>query len=151
MNWLKAHWRTIAGVVLSLLAIGVILLLAFLTGGEKPPSRSTNLLIAVVAAAFQLAAGWIFASSGRVDPAHVQASARRLMVLGWQTAVVKKGAQRAFEADPKLTPTQFHAQMGMLSAQLSFLEEDVVSSIDDWRLIHELAVEQAEGRKNNGN
>ncbi|MET7768204.1 hypothetical protein [Nocardia sp. NPDC005366] len=129
---------------LTLLAVAIILLLAFLSGADKPPSRSTNLLISVVAVGCQFAAAWLFSAVGRADPTHVQASARRMIAFGRQVAVTKRAAEEMFEKEnPRPSVMQFKTQMGILSAELSKYEDDAVGFIDDWRLVNEKAVERA--------
>ncbi|MBF6087186.1 hypothetical protein [Nocardia cyriacigeorgica] len=130
--------------VLTVLAIAIILVLAFLSGAEKPPSRSTNLLISLVAVLFQSAAAWMFNGVGRADPTHVQASARRVIAFGRQVAATRRAAEAAFEQEnPRPTAAQYKTQMGILSAELSKYEDDAIGFVEDWRLVNEQAVERA--------
>ncbi|MFF5031340.1 hypothetical protein [Nocardia salmonicida] len=124
----------------------IILLLAFLSGAEKPPSRSTNLMISLIAVGCQFAAGWLFSGSGRADPSHVQASARRMVSFARHVAASKRAAESSFEQEtPKPTTAQYRTQMGILSAELSKYEDDALGFIDDWRLVNKQAVERAGG------
>ena len=35
--------------------------------------------------------------------------------------------------------------MGMMSVHLSYIEDGLIGAVDDWRVFHPYAVEQAEG------
>ncbi|MEV6225109.1 hypothetical protein AB0M13_26005 [Nocardia fluminea] len=124
--------------------MAIIFLLAFLSGAERPPSRSTNLLISVVAVSCQFAAGLVFSGSGRANPAHVQASTRRMAAFARQVAVSRQLAETSYEQDaPKISAAQYRSRMGILSSALSRYEEDALGFIDDWRLVNKAAVDQA--------
>ncbi|WP_433678973.1 hypothetical protein [Nocardia sp. CA-119907] len=147
------------GTLLTVAAIAIILVLAVLSGAEKPPTRSTNLLLGVVAASFQVAAGWLFSGVGKADPSHAEASARRLVTLGSRVAGARALAEQTFDRDnPKPTQAELRVVIGNLSVHLSYIENAVVDGVDDWRLVHGVAVEralqraleQARGQEENG-
>ena len=85
----------------------------------------------------------MFSGQGRADPSHAQQSSARLFWLARRAKDAGARAQHLFEGAP--TELELHAQMGVLSTEFSWLEDSLVLAIDDWRVFHAQAVEEAEG------
>ena len=133
------------GALLSLFGIGLTVLLAFLGNKQTPPAASTQALIALLAILAQLGAAWVFSGDGKADPTLAQRSVSRLFGLAVRANTAKKDAELLNSGKPTLT--EFHQGVGQLSVHLSYLEEGYLNQIDDWRVFHPRAVEQAEGNK----
>lgn len=143
-SWLRTYWRVLAGALLTLAGLGVVFLLAFLTGAEKPPSRSTNLSLALITTLFQFGAAWMFQGVGKAEPALVETSARRLTRLTVQAEQAEAWAQAALEKDnPKASQAELRAVLGQLSVSLSYLGEGTLDAANDWRHLHDGSVERA--------
>lgn len=151
---MKRQWNGLAprqkyGGCASLLAVMLTFVLAAVgTGGGV----ALPLSLAIAIALFQFGAAWAFAGYGKATPSHAQASVRSLFRLGERAAKATALANEAYEqANGTLTPTEMKARMGILSSQLSYIQENAVDAIDDWRLVHPQAVKEYEERSNNGN
>ncbi|QQM54203.1 hypothetical protein [Rhodococcus pyridinivorans] len=128
---------------------GLTLLAIVLTFVVAGGAWGQPVLIAVFAAVAQFGAAGLFAGHGKADPSHAQASVRRLFLLGKRAAESTILATEAFEqTNGKLTAAELKAKMGRLSSQLSYIEEDAVHAIEDWRLVHPQAVKLVEEGNN---
>lgn len=143
-SWWSTYWRAVMGVFLTLVAIGIVFILAFLTGADKPPSRSTNLSLAILTALFQFGAAWMFQGVGKAAPSLVETSARRLTRLTVQAEQAEAWAQAALEKDdPKANQSELRTVLGQVSVSLSYLGEGTLDAANDWRHLHDGSVERA--------
>lgn len=139
--WSEPTGRQQLGYLLAGLGITLTLILA-LVRGFTTLSAGWSLLVAVVGVVFQGVSAFVFGGVGKADPTHAQASVSHLWTLAQRTTQMKKAAQDSYERRPIHTQSEFHGQMGILSAELSWIEEDALEAIEHWRLFHEQAVEK---------
>lgn len=135
--------RQLVGVSLFGFGFGFTVLLAVLGGAHKPVSQATDAVIVIVITLTQGGATWAFSGLGKADPTHAQQSAARLLLLARRAHAAGVRAQQSFEG--YCTETDFHAEIGILSTELSWLEDGLVLSLEDWRVFHAQAVHEAEG------
>ena len=64
---------------------------------------------------------------------------RRLLKLANRAGQATKRVEYCFESN--LPKTEIHAEMGILSTELSWIEDGLVESIEDWNLFHPVVVE----------
>lgn len=142
-------WRALSprrrwGALLTVLGVGLTVLLAYLGSSSDPPAASTQALTALLAILAQGGAALVFSGEGRADPTLAQRSVARLVNLAQRASTARATAEAMTEG--QLNPTQLRRGAGELSVHLSYLEEGYIESIEDWRMFHSRAVEQAEGR-----
>lgn len=127
-----------------LIAIGFAFTIALgvLNGNEEQPSRSTSALLVVVSGIFQLAGAATFNKFGKADPTLAESSIRRLRGLGERAGEARTLCEEAFESGANAGALR--QTVGVLSVQLSFIEEGLVYQIEDWRLFHEETVKKLE-------
>ena len=99
-------------------------------------------LLTVLAGILQYLGASMLNKSGKADPSLARASVRRLLQLAARAHAATANAQRVYEEG---RAADLRLQMGVLSATLSFIEEDAVQAIADWREFHEDALDQIEG------
>jgi len=133
----------VLGVVLTVAAVLVVFTLAFLSGAEKPPTRSTNLSLAILTAMFQFGAGWMFQGAGKAAPSLVETSARRLTRLTFQAKNAVTYAEAVLEQNPKATQAELRAALGQVSVSVGILGEGTADAANDWRHVHDVSVERA--------
>lgn len=141
----KGHrWsaRQVWGVILAVVGAGLTVLLAFLGNTKSPPPASSQASIAAFAILAQLGAAWVFSGHGRADPTLAQRSVARLFGYAQRANAARQLAE-ALHGD-KVGIADMRQGIGQLSVHLSYLEEGYLYSIDDWRVFHPRAVEQAE-------
>jgi hypothetical protein len=150
IRWLRAASlsRRFWGILLQAATVGFAVLLAVLGGGKEQPSKATNALIVVLVAVAQVGAGWAFSGEGKADPALAERSVSRLFQLASRAEQAEQKAQRDFESTVPEDP--LHANMGILSTELSWIAEGLVQAIGDWRTFHPQAVGRAEGTVESG-
>lgn len=138
--WTGRQWL---GGVLLLVGIGATLMLAYVAGANKPPSQAVQVGLAALSILANTGASLTFNGVGRADPTHAQRSSGRLLLLARQAAGAKVTAEGTFESDAN--KNQLHTAMGMMSRDWSYIEDGLVEALEDWRVFHRYAVEQAEG------
>jgi len=131
------------GGLLLIVGLGATVALAFIAGAKKPPSQSVQVGLAALSILANAGASFAFSGVGRADPSHARQSAARLIRTATQAASARETAERAFEAN--LPKVALHSAMGMMSVHLSYIEDGLIGAVDDWRVFHPYAVEQAEG------
>jgi len=106
-------------------------------------SAATEAVIVILIIAAQIGAGWAFSADGKADPTLAERSVGRLFHLAQRAKRAGAKAQAAYESSG--SEAQLHADMGILSVELSWIEDGLVQAIGDWRVFHAQAVERAEG------
>lgn len=139
-RWTGRQWL---GGVLLLLGLGATVALAYVAGASNPPSQSVQVGLAALSILANSGATLTFSGIGRADPTHAQQSAARLIMLARQTAVARTAAETTFGGTS--TKSELHTATGMMSVHLSYIEDGLVGAVEDWRVFHRHAVEQAEG------
>jgi hypothetical protein len=141
----RARSRQLLGGLLLVGGAGTTIILAFAAGSKHPPSQSVDAALAFLGILSQFSAAWVIRGEGRADPTHATQSVRRLLAMATRTREVGRRAEKLFEGEP--TPQDLHTEMGILSALMSWMQEDVVLAIEDWRAFHAQAVAEAERRR----
>lgn len=144
---MKSWWQSLSlrkrwGSALALTGAVLTVLLAFLGNVDKPPSASTQALLAFLAILSQLGAAWTFSGEGKADPTLAERSVARLVRLAQRASGAKQQAEALTVRGT--TAADLRDGMGHLSVHLSYLEDGYVDAINDWRTFHPTAVTAAE-------
>lgn len=134
----KATKAKLLGFFLLVCSLVVTAVLAEMSGSKKPPSSLEAWLLAVMAAALQIAAGASFTSVGRADPAHARSSVRHLLALGLRAKEARRLTERTLENES--TRAQQQVVIGQLSVYLSEIEEGATLAAESWADFHGDAV-----------
>lgn len=128
-------WKKSTTHAATLVVLGFILtvVLAILGVQGKATEWPTFVLLTVLAGVFQVAGASKFHSAGRADPSLARASVRRLIALAARAHNSRIAAEASYEQG---TPNESKKQMGVMSAELSFIEEGLIHAIEDWREFH---------------
>lgn len=145
---MRSWWRVIAsrrtaGTLLVAVGAGLTILLTYLGNTKEPPAASTQGLTALLAILAQLGGAWIFSAEGKADPTLAERSVGRLVSIAQRARQARESAELLHTT--KGLPPTVRLGIGQLSVHLSYLEEGVLHSIDDWRTFHPKAVTLAEG------
>lgn len=141
--WLRR--RRIWGILLVLAGVGLTIVLTFLGNVDDPPSASNQALLALLAISAQIGAAWVFNGEGKPDPTMARRSVARLVRLATRVEGARLQAQAA--SGKGTAAADVREAVGLLSVHLSYIEEGVVESIDDWRAFYSEAVEEVEKTK----
>lgn len=141
-GWGRLRPRQWAGGALAILGAGLTVLLAFLGNQQEPPPASTQAMIASLAILAQLGSAWTFAGHGKADPGLAQRSVARLVGLALRARASRLDAEMLQDGDANANALR--SGIGELSVHLSYIEEGFVNAIEDWRVFHPYAVQQAE-------
>jgi len=139
--WNALTGRQQLGYCLSGAAIALTIVLALLRGVTSVAPGWT-LFIVVLGIVAQSASTLIFSSVGRADPTHAAASIDHLMTLANRCQNARVRAEKIFETQTRL-PKDLHVQLGKLSSDLSYIEEDAERAVRHWELFQPDAVRQA--------
>lgn len=85
------------------------------------------------------------ARESRPDPTLAERSVARLFGYAQRAHAARQFAEALYT--DKIGIADMRQGVGQLSVHLSYLEEGYVYSIDDWRVFHPRAVDQAEGNE----
>lgn len=130
--------RRIGGLLMSTVGVAVTVALAVLGSQERPPSASTQGLIAFAAVVSQLGAAWLFSSVGRPDPALADRAVSRLFKSAALAQEMTRELEDLFES--KRTPNETHVHLGRISVKSSFLGDELIAAIEDWNTFAPAAV-----------
>ncbi len=131
-----------AGVVLSIAAIGAsacaaiagaIAIAPTAPNGTSQVNVVQTVLFLVVAALLQAGAGLAFNRTGRADPSLARSAVRHLFQLVNRAAHARTLAEKHYESG---TPADAKKAMGIISVELSFLEEGFATAAQDWAEFH---------------
>jgi hypothetical protein len=139
--------QVVAG-ALVLAGFGLTVYLGVLQGATHPPSRATSALLVVLAGIFQFAGAAQFQKIGKADPALARAAVRRIIKMTARTREVRKLTELTYDVG---TAAESKKALGRISVELSWLEEGLLSAIDDWNEFHYIALrELIEGIEDDG-
>jgi len=144
--WSERTGKQQLGYTLTFVAVCLTFFLSVLRSGDSPPSSGWVIFLTVLGITAQAASAFTFGQVGKAEPAHAQASVSHLWTLARRAGNMRKAAEDAFEQRPKPTPSELHSQIGILSSELSWIEEDALEAIEHWRLFHEQAVKKVEDK-----
>lgn len=131
---LRLNRQLLLGGLLFLLGAGLTIVLAFLAGAKEPPSQATQALMVLLAILAQGGAARVFYGRGKADPSHAKRSTARLISLARRASQAEAIAQRLFEE--KLPVGDLRQGLGILSTDLSWLQEGIIEAYEDWRIFH---------------
>ncbi|MDA0564607.1 hypothetical protein LG943_09735 [Streptomonospora sp. S1-112] len=142
MNFLKTREVRDIGIasLLVLLGFSLTVYLGFESGAEEQPTRGTSALIAVLSGVFQFMGAARFHAIGKADPTLARASVRRLHKM-----ILRANATRILSeklAEYSNIPTKHKNALGMISVNLSWIEEGLLDAVDDWREFHGRALRE---------
>lgn len=121
------------GYLLIALSVVATVILA-MRSADKPPSGFETGFFVLLAAVLQLGSAFAFSRRGRADPAHVNASFRRLAHLAERAANATVIAETASGQDVKFAETK--RAVLMLSRDLSMIQEGILDAGEDWAEVH---------------
>lgn len=120
------------------IGLGLTIYIGFNSGPEKEQSVSTGALLALLAGIFQLLGAAKFHAIGKVDPSHARSAVRNLAQMQRRSQYARQVAEQTF-SESKNGPARHSA--GIMSVELSWIEEGLLNSIDDWKEFHSFALE----------
>lgn len=127
------------GALFALVAFVLTLTIAIM--GEELNLLSSVLLTSL-SGVFQLFSASKFHDKGRAHPSLARASVRRTLRLGRHVRCAREKAETIYD---KLSFGQAKEFVGQLSAQLSYMEEEVQELVLDWGEFHRDAISSLEG------
>lgn len=110
---------------------------AYLGSQDPPPAVLVNVVLVILAGLCQIIAGSQFQGIGRADPGLARASVRRLVAMTQRVAARKRVVEEAYDTGGAV---ELRKVMGLLSVDLSWLEEGLLHAKDDWVEFHEDAL-----------
>ena len=114
------------------MAFILTVVLAFVPEG-KSWGITVSVVLVLAAGLLELGAAWVFDKAGRADPSLVKTAFGHLVLLAAQARRARVDADRAFEAE---SGTALKASIGKLTVHLSYIEEGIAISAQDWALFH---------------
>lgn len=144
MKWWRRHWRTLLGTVA--FAAGVIVAVVAAVRAADPKTESAEIAVwmVVLSSALNLTSIWLFAQNGRPDPTHAEASVSGLVRLAYRAQNLSQAAataRYANSADMRVALTE-------MSAQLNYVAQDVLASVEDWTSFNAAAERKVEELNN---
>lgn len=132
-------WRHLWATLLFVVGFGLTIGLGVLAGADDPPSQATSALLVVLAGVFQVASANQFHSIGRADPGLARAAVRRLIRMGTRARDARQAVEASFDhgSAPELRRT-----LGLVSVELSWIEEGILEAVEDWNEFHLDALKQ---------
>jgi hypothetical protein len=109
------------------------IILTIVTAFAKAPSVAVIAVLAVVA---QGISAFLFSGHGRAHPTHAKSALGRLLVLAKRVSDTEKSAQENFEAKG-ISSVERQTQIGILSAELSWIGDGIYSAAADWIAFNE--------------
>lgn len=119
--------------VLFLLGFLITIWLAYKASTTKPLSGSQSVVLVLLAGIFQIGGGNMLYRVGRADPGLARAAVRKLYRLAARAKDSRQVAEGAFDGSGSLSE---HDALGRLSTDMSWLEEGILESVDDWTEFH---------------
>ena len=127
-RWTARH----LGIALIAASFGLTIALAFLPSGEAWAVTIAVILV-LVSGGLQFGGAFLFDKAGRADPTLARSAVGRLILLTAQANRARVRAENAFADE---TGARLKSSVGQLSVELSYLEEGIGASAQDWSLFH---------------
>lgn len=127
------------GGILFLAGFGFTIYLGFLSGADKQPSRVTSALLVILAGIFQFWSAAQFNKIGKAEPGLARAAVRRLVTMAKRTQHARLLAEESYDGS---NATQIRRAMGRISVDLSWIEEGIIHSVQDWNEFHKDALSE---------
>lgn len=132
------HQQFEAGSLVAI-GLGLTVYLGVLQGASQQPSRATSALLVVLAGVFQIAGAARFLKIGKADPALARAAVRRIIGMTARTREARKLAELTYDVG---TAPECKKVLGRISVELSWIEEGLIYSVDDWNEFHKIALRE---------
>ncbi len=124
------------------LAFCLTVVLAFATGGKRPVGSREAALIAILIGLLQVIGAMTASRVGRPDPMLARQSVRGLLRLAARVQLSRITAEKELLEG---TPKSIKETLGVLSVNLSWIEEGLGSAVDDWKEFRADALSGLEG------
>ena len=111
----------------------ITILLAYKASTTKPLSASQSVALVLLVGLFQYGGGKLLYKVGRADPGLARGAVRNLYRLATRASNSRQAAEDAFDGTGPLSE---HDALGRLSTDMSWLEEGILDSVDDWTEFH---------------
>ncbi|MFF2772968.1 hypothetical protein ACFVUP_38305 [Streptomyces bacillaris] len=98
---------------------------------------TVSVILVLVAGGLQFGGAFMFDRAGRADPSLAKSAVARLLLLNSQAQRARNRAEKAFDTE---TGAKLKASVGQLSVDLSYLQEGIGLSAQDWALFHPDAI-----------
>ena len=138
--WEK-HQNRIIGGTFSTLAFGITILIVLINSGKKPASGRENLAYILIGGILQIIGASYFNKDGKADPTLARTAVRDLKGLLLRIRKSRVSAENAYELQD---PTEGLKVLGILSSDLSWIEEYVSHAVNNWTEFHPDAVKKVE-------
>lgn len=140
-SWWSRYGRTLVGTLLLIAGIGVMVFMAAQSSMTTPPSALESTLLVVLSSCLQIASVAVFNGNGRADPSLARSAVRRLIELTARAGQARIAAEQAYELS---SPADAKKAMGLISVQLSYIEEGIAGGAKDWAEFHPDAIRKLE-------
>jgi hypothetical protein len=134
----KSFRPKIPGIVLSLLAVGIVAYSAIRSTQPSPPTLAEAVVLQVSAAVAGLSGGIVFGRIGRADPRHARSAVRRLVTIGRNVGLIEMRIQASLASSDK---NQISSNNRAAAEVVSAVKLQIYDSILDWKDVHESAVD----------
>ena len=138
--WRK-YRRSLLGTGLFVVGFAVTIYLAMQTSTTEPPTAAESGLLVVLAAVFQAGSIYVFNGAGRADPSLARTAVRRLIELTARAKAARIHAESTYEA---ANAAESKRVMGLISVELSYIEEGIAGAAKDWAEFHPDAIKKLE-------
>lgn len=140
-TWWSRNRRTFWGVVLLVAGILVMIYMAAQSSTITPPTALESTLLVAISSGLQIASVAVFNGNGRADPSLARSAVRRLIELTARASKARILAEHAYELS---TPADAKRVMGLMSVELSYIEEGIAGGAKDWAEFHPEAIKKLE-------
>lgn len=128
--WWAGVWRRLLGGALVLASFVVTIILAASASSTQTPTQAQSVTFVVLAGVFQLAGAYMFSQNGKPDASHASAAVRRLLRIAIRAKGLSRAASTALAGGN--SPTESKRILFQISAQLDYVAEDALDSVEDW-------------------
>lgn len=106
---------------------------------KNPPDRREVIVLAAFSAVAQVVASYMWSQSGKAHPSHARSAVRRLGRAQLRAVGFSEASLLAYEGG---SDEERRLQLGVLTAGLDSLAEDLEDAIEDWREFHRRAIDE---------
>jgi len=130
----------VGGTLFGLLGLLLVGYLAYIgADADEPPSVNEVVAIALFTSIAQVLASFMWSRVGRAHPSHARSAVIRLWRSHIRAAALSLLAQKAYEEG---TDDERRLQLGIITATLDAVAEDIGDSLDDWATLHPSVVDE---------
>lgn len=139
--WWRKSRRGLLGAGLFIVGFAITVYFAIATSTTEPPTPGESGLLVVLAAVFQAGSIYVFNGAGRADPSLARTAVRRLIELTARAKAARIHAENTYET---ASAAESKRVMGLISVELSYLEEGIAGAAKDWAEFHPDAIKKLE-------